>query len=312
MLEGVVLVMVHLSLLLHLDEFGDAIVHLLDGIVFGETHAPLVGDVVDAALGFGVFTAGAADLEVVLAGNLVELGLVGGELGYLDVHGGTDSGSQVGWAEGEETKPVIMGEGHTLLDLVDGAHQTAVYFTKISTHLHGNDAEMVLLVAPDQEGLAVVVVDATAAGPVAASVGGLEETITLLEEEVVVDELLLDILTHTGQWEEGTLEITFKSGEGRGNLLFHFLVLVLGQAGVEGVSLHGAAATDTGGDDVLTSRVQIAESVDITPVLGRVLVGLLESTMVVLDDGVEQVSEDGVSFGIRCVDSYTRVVIFQA
>lgn len=47
-------------------------------------------------------------LEVELASDLLELGLVGGKLGHLDVHGGTDGGSQVGGAEGEEAKPVIV------------------------------------------------------------------------------------------------------------------------------------------------------------------------------------------------------------
>lgn len=55
----------NLSLLFKADEFLETIVHLLDGLVFSETHATLVGDVVDAALGFGVFTAGTADLSSV-------------------------------------------------------------------------------------------------------------------------------------------------------------------------------------------------------------------------------------------------------
>jgi len=89
--------------LLHLDELGDAIVHLFDSVEFGETHTPLVGDVVDATLSLSVLAAGSTHLQVVFASNLIELSLVGGQLGYLDVHGGTDSCSQVGWAESEET-----------------------------------------------------------------------------------------------------------------------------------------------------------------------------------------------------------------
>jgi hypothetical protein len=92
----------------------------------------------------------------------------------LDVHGGTDSCAQVGWAEGEEAKTVVVGEGHTLLNVVDGRYQTTVDLAKIATGLHGDETHMVLLVAPDQEGLSLIVEDTTASGPVAASVGSLK------------------------------------------------------------------------------------------------------------------------------------------
>lgn len=52
--------------LLKFDQFSDAVVHFLDGVVLGESHAPLVGDVVDTTLGLSVLTTGAAHLQVVL------------------------------------------------------------------------------------------------------------------------------------------------------------------------------------------------------------------------------------------------------
>lgn len=47
-------------------------------------------------------------LEVELSSDLLQLSLVGGQLGHLDVHGGTDRGSQVGGAEGEESQTLIV------------------------------------------------------------------------------------------------------------------------------------------------------------------------------------------------------------
>jgi hypothetical protein len=119
----------------------------------------------------------------------------------------------------------------------------------------------------------------------------LEETVTLLEQEVVVDELLLHLLGHTGQGVVGALEVALEGSQGGVQLVLHLLVLHLGQAGVEGVSLHGATATHTGRDDELTGGVNIGQRLNITPVLVGVLGVLLETTMVVLDDGVEEVSE---------------------
>lgn len=92
---------------------------------------------------------------------------------YLDVHRGTHGGSQVGWAEGEEAQAVIVGEGNALLNVIDGSDEAAVHLSQVTSHLHGDETHMVLLVAPDQEGLVLIVEDTTSNRPVAASVGGL-------------------------------------------------------------------------------------------------------------------------------------------
>lgn len=257
-----------------------------------------------------MLTAGSPDLQVVLAGDLLQLGLVGGQLRHLDVHGRAHGGAQVGRAERQKSEPVVVRERQTLFDIVNGSHQTAVDLAQVASHLHGDDAKMVLLVAPDQEGLSVVVVDTTAGRPETASVGGLQEAIALLEQEVVVDQLLLDVLAHPGQGVERSLQLALQAGEGGRDLLFHLLVLLLGQAGVEGVALEGAAAAHAGGHDELVVGVEVAEHAHVTPVLRGVLVGLLEATMVVLDDGVEEIGENCVGFGIGSVNTDSGVVVF--
>ena len=82
----------------------------------------------------------------------------------------------------------IVVPGETLEDSLD-----------IAALLHGDDAELILLVDPDQEGLVSVVEDAAALGPVALHAGNLQVGIAGHEEEVVVDELLADLLVHSGQ-----------------------------------------------------------------------------------------------------------------
>jgi len=76
----------HLQCLFDLDDLGDAIVHFLDGLEFSQAHAALVGDVVDAALSLGVFSASSTDLQVVLGSDFLELSVVGGQLWHLNVH----------------------------------------------------------------------------------------------------------------------------------------------------------------------------------------------------------------------------------
>lgn len=225
------------------------------------------------------------------------------------MHRRTHSCAQVGGAESKETEPVIMGEGNTLLNVVDSIHQPLVNLLQVTAHLHGDETEVVFLIAPHQEGLVLIVVDTTARGPEAASVSGLQETVTLLEQEVVINQLLLCLLGHASQGVEGTLEFTLKSREGGRDFLFHLFVLSLSQAGVEGVALHGAAAAHAGRHNKLAGGVQVAEGLYITPVLGGVLVGLLEAIVVVLNDGVEQISENCVRLSVRGVDSDTRVQV---
>lgn len=177
--------------LFDLDEFGDAIVHLLDGLVFGETQTTSVRDVVNAADSFSVFAGGAAHLQVVFASNFLKLSQILGQFWYFDVHRSTNGGAQVGRAESEETKTIVMREWNTFFDVIDSSHQTLVHLTQVTAHLHRNDAQMIFFVAPDQECFGVVVVNATASWPETASVGSLEETIAFLEQEVIVDQLLL-------------------------------------------------------------------------------------------------------------------------
>jgi len=108
----------------------------------------------------------------------------------------------------------VVRERKALLNIVGSVDEATEDLADITTHLHGDDAEMILFVAPDKEGLSVVVEDTTAGGPVAASVGGLQEAVTLLEQEVVIDQLLLDSLAHACEGVEGTLKLTGKAGEG--------------------------------------------------------------------------------------------------
>lgn len=143
---------------------------------------------------------------------------------------------------------------------------------QVTSHLHGNNSEMVFLVHPDQESFRVIVVDTSTARPVAASVGCLQEPakrgiqafnvmqssesiaifetrfstisfrtlwlwhiislssfyepVTLLEEEMIVDQLLLDALAHSCERIVGALELTGQTFERGRDFLLHFAVLL--------------------------------------------------------------------------------------
>lgn len=127
-----------------------------------------------------------------------------------------------------------------------------MYLSEITAHLHGNNAEMVLLVAPDQEGLSIVVENAASGRPETTGVRRLEETVALLEEEVIVDQLLLHFLAHASERVKSALQFAGKTRQRARYFLLHLLILGLGQARIEWISVQGAAASHASRHDVLT------------------------------------------------------------
>ena len=126
-----------------------------------------------------MLTVDTSDLNVVLFGDGIELALVLHELWKLDVHGGSESGTQVGWARGDVTEMLIVGELADGFDVSGSSAESVEDLKDTSSLLHGDDSELILLIDPDEESLGVVVEDTAARGPVAVETAGLEETVTL-------------------------------------------------------------------------------------------------------------------------------------
>ena len=72
--------------LLGLDHGLDAVVHVLDEVDLSATQSAQVRDVEDAVVSLRVLTVSAADLDVVLVGDGLELIGMLAKLGQLDMH----------------------------------------------------------------------------------------------------------------------------------------------------------------------------------------------------------------------------------
>ena len=88
----------------------------------------------------------------------------------------------------------VVVESSALLDTLGSTSESLKDCADVSSLLHGDDSQLVLLVDPNEESLLLVVEDSTTLRPVSVQATGFEETITLLEEEVIRDELILDFL----------------------------------------------------------------------------------------------------------------------
>ena len=68
----------------------------------------------------------------------------------------------------------------------------------VSTWLHRNDTKLILLVNPHQESLIFVMEDTSTSWPVSVETTGLQESVSLLEQEVVSNQLCLFFFGHGG------------------------------------------------------------------------------------------------------------------
>ena len=84
--------------LLSIDHGLNTVVHVLDEVNLGTTQSTEVGDIIDTVIRLSVLTMGTTDLDVVLVGDGLELVLLLGKLGELDVDRGAHASSEVGGA----------------------------------------------------------------------------------------------------------------------------------------------------------------------------------------------------------------------
>jgi len=71
-----------------------------------------------------------------------------------------------------------VGELDDSFDVSSSTRESIKNSADVSTGLHADDAELILLVDPHKEGLGFVVEDTTATWPVAVQAGNFEESVT--------------------------------------------------------------------------------------------------------------------------------------
>jgi hypothetical protein len=295
--------------LLSVDEGANTIDHILDKLLLREAESSLVGDVEDAGAGVGVLTVDTTGLALVLVADLVELLHLLAELGQLDVHGGSESGTKVGRARGDVTEMIVVSELGNTLDGRAGSAESVEDGLDVSTVLHGDDSELILLVDPDDERLGLVVEDTSARRPVSVEVASLEESVALLEEEMVVDELVLSGLIHALERVEGTLEVIIEDLGGLDDVVHDLKSLILGDTRAERIVSEVSADSDTGGVDhgsILLGELSILEAL-----AGHVRLVLISGlvTVVLLNDEIKELVELGVRIVGAGIETDARVEV---
>jgi len=290
----------------------DTINHGLDKLDLGVSQTMLVGNVVGVSGLAARFTTGSTGLDVEFLAPLLEaFDAVLGPSGQVNVDGGPHAGAQVGGAGVDvaelggnlEVLAALSLDG--VLDSLDASGQSSEDSLDVTALLHGDDSELILLVDPDQEGLGVVVENATALGPVTLHTGHLQVGVTGHEEEMVIDQLLADLLVHASQSVVVAGQVAGELGEGALHQVLNADALLLGDSGGQTESLDGATHTDP-------DRVDWDFWEDVSGDLGDVHVrGVCEvswESVVLADERVEDIGEVEVGVLISGVDAAVLVV----
>jgi len=148
------------------------------------------------------------NLHIELICDSLELSPVLHEIGQVNVHGSAHSCSKVSGARGDVADVRVVKESGFLFDGSCGSCQTCENFTYVCARLHRDDTKFIFFVDPDEEGFGLIVENTATLGPVAVKSASFEEAITLLEEEVVSNKLLLVCLRHAIKRIESACKIT--------------------------------------------------------------------------------------------------------
>ena len=196
-------------------------------------------------------SAGTTGLEVELfAPGLQLVNAVLGPAGQVNVDGGTHASSQVGGAgvDVAELLGVLEVLARFSLDGFTNSGDTLGEPLEdsldVTSLLHGDDTELILLIDPDQEGLGIIVEDTTALRPVTLHTGNLQVGIARHEEEMVINQLLAGALIHASQGVVFAGKIARELGKGVLHQSLNVDTLLLGDAGGKAETLDGTSDTD--------------------------------------------------------------------
>ncbi len=146
-----------------------------------------------------MFSMSSSNLDVVLVSDGLENIFLLSKVWKMDVYRSTQSSAEVGGTRGDVAEVVIMRELSNLFNMGASLREPSENSPNVSTRLHGDDAELIFFIHPNQEGLLVVMEDASSLRPLSIKSTCLQIAVAFFEQEVVSNELLAISLGHFAQ-----------------------------------------------------------------------------------------------------------------
>jgi len=256
-----------------------------------------------------MLTVSTSDLDLVLVGDSVEGILITHQLWQIDVNGCSHGGTKVGWARSDVTKMRVVSEFNDRFNMGGGSAESLEDSCDVSSWLHRNNSELILLIDPDKESLGVVVENTSAGWPVSVKTARFEEFVTFLEEEMIGNELVLILLAHTLKRIELSFEVTFEGLASLNNFGHDIKSLCLANTWTEWVPFKVSSDSDSRGVDhgaLLFGEVSVLKT--LSRHFGHVL-GTWSVLMIVLNDLVEKLIELGVGIVGASIHTNTRFLV---
>jgi len=250
-----------------------------------------------------VFSVDTANLQFMPIADCAKSLHIFGEFGQTDMDTGPHGGSEVGGTAGQIAQPFVESECKAFLEFGNGVGEAGEYLSDISAGLHGDDAELILFVDPDEESFVVVVVDAASFGPVTVESGAFEKAVALFEEKVILDELFSVLLTESREGIVTTGELSGEGFESVGDHAFDDQTFSAGEIGPQREAVEIAPHTDAGGEDVGIVGVGIVDLQMIGIHIADVVLCPGIKVVILPDDRIQQGSEKGITLFISGVDT---------
>ena len=120
---------------------------------------------------------------------------------------------------------IIVRELGNLLDFDKGVAKSFENLSDVGSWLHRDNSKLILLIDPGEESFIFVVEDTSIMWPVSVEATSVKESISLLEEEVVINELFSIFLRQGVERVIGTLQLTVEFIESFAYLIFDLFSL---------------------------------------------------------------------------------------
>jgi len=290
----------------------DSINHALDQFDLRVAQTVLVGDVISVASLSTRFSPGSSGLNLEFFTPLLQgIQTFLGPSRQVNMDRSPHASAQVSGARVNVAKLLTEEEVLSTLgldgvsDSLDSSGQSLEDTLDITSLLHGDDPELILLVDPDQESLGIVVEDASALGPVTLHASHFQVRVSRHEQEVVIDQLLADLLIHASQGVVFASQVTIELGEGTASHLFNSQSLLLGDSGRQSESLDAASNTNA-------NRVHRDFRIDIALQFGgihiRHMLEISRQSVIFADERLKDISKVDVRIFISSVDAAMLVV----
>merc|ERR1712170_177096 len=284
-----------LELKILLPQSVDSVNHDLDQLDLRVAKSVLVGDVISVSSLATRFTTGSTGLDSKLLTSGLELvNTLLGPSWKVNVDRGSHASTKIGWAGVDVS--VLLGESivlarlslDRLLDSLDTTGKSGKDSLDITSLLHGDDSGLIFLVDPEKEGLGIIMEDTSSLRPVSLHTSNGQVSVSRHEEEVIINQLLSDSFIHTSEWVVLASKISSQLGESVGHELLNINSLLLGDSGGETESINVTSNTDTGGVDW---HSWLNVTLDLLWVHVRLVLGISRDSVVLLDDGIKDLSK---------------------